>query len=319
MSFPVWIMRAAALAGILLFLLFPGSGLSLAAERAPVAPSLQAGQRAAPAFVWRMLEPGLELGLAAFKENREPQRAAMFVVLRIDPALHEFSLCMASQSGEALSLAGWSERKRLRAGINAGMYLPDNLTSIGYMRSGGFVNNEKQGGRLGAFFVAGPKDGRLAPADIMDRDRPGWQKDLKRYDIVVQNYRLMNSRGELLWPEGETAHSIAAIAKDNDGRILFILSQKPLTVQGFARYLKSVSPDSNTVMYVEGGRQAGLFVRLDTQTGKDGSDIAAPLPGAVAQAVPGGVVHIWKGQQRLLNLPSAPEALLPNIIGIKIP
>lgn len=234
-------------------------------------------------------------------------------MLRITPARQTFALGMASQTGTALSPAGWSEQEHLRAGINAGMYLPDQLTSTGYMRNGESVNNDRPGAKLGAFFVAGPRETDLAPADIIDKDRPDWQARLDQYDIVAQNYRLLNSRGELLWPEGIDTHSIAAIAKDSAGRILFILSQEPLTVQEFARYLQRLLPDAETVMYVEGGRQAGLFVRLDTP-----DDAVKALPGATVHPVSGGAVLIWRGQQSLLKLPGSPEALLPNIIGVKM-
>ena len=259
--------------------------------------------------------PGLELGIAFLPESREQANAASFVVLRIEPARHEFTLAMASATGQSFSLPGWGEKERLRAGINAGMYLPDKLTNTGYMRNGASINNDKQGGRLGAFFVAGRRNSKLPRVDILDRDHPGWQKRIEDYDIVAQNYRLQNSTGDLLWPEGNSRHSIAVIAKDGSGRILFILSQQPLTVQDFVRHLKELSLDCKTVMYVEGGRQAGLFIRLDA---KEGDTPAQNLPGATAHPVPGGVIQVWKGQQSLLKLPGSPDALLPNVIGIKM-
>jgi hypothetical protein len=299
-------------AGVLSFLLCLCSNPAYSAAPSAVPPSTGVWQ-APPELSWRSLEPGLELGLTVLPESRTHQNAAAFVVLRITPAKQTFVLCMASQTGMALSPAGWSEQEHLRAGINAGMYLPDQLTNTGYMRNGESVNNDKVGARLGAFFVAGPRNTSLAPADIIDKDRPDWQVRLDQYDIVAQNYRLMNSRGELLWPEGIDTHSIAAIARDSAGRILFILSQEPLTVQKFTRYLRRLLPDVGAVMYVEGGRQAGLFVRLDTP-----DDAMKALPGATVHPVSGGAVVVWRGQQSLLKLPGSPEALLPNIIGIKM-
>ena len=305
--------------GILLFLLClcpaPAS-----AEQSAVSPD-DSAREALFELSWRSLEPGLELGLATFPESRSPQNTSAFVVLRITPAKQTFALCMASQTGKALPPAGWSEQERLRAGINAGMYLPDQLTNTGYMRNGEFVNNNKLGARLGAFFVAGPRNAKLPPADLMDRDRSGWRARLEQYDIVAQNYRLINSGGELLWPEGVDAHSIAAIAKDSAGQILFILSQEPLTVQAFARYLQDLPLDVGTVMYVEGGRQAGLFVRFDTpdNTPNDGpGNTIQALPGATVHSVSGGVVMVWRGKQSLFKLPGSPEGVLPNIIGVKM-
>ena len=296
-------------ARILLFLLclYPHPAYSADPATIPAPPELS----------WRSLEPGLELGLAVLPESRARQNNAVFVVLRVSPTEQAFALCMASQTGAALSLAGWSEQQRLRAGINAGMYLPDQLTNTGYMRNGKSVNNDKLGGRLGAFFVAGPRNKKLPLADVMDRESPDWQARLDQYDIVAQNFRLVNSRGELLWPDSTEAHSIAAIARDGAGRILFILSQEPLTVQAFARYLAHLPLDAGTVMYVEGGRQAGLFVRLDTPPNTP-RDAVLALPGATAHPVSGGTVMVWRGKQSLLKLPGSPDAALPNIIGVKM-
>ncbi len=274
------------------------------------APPPAAGGEASDSLVWRVLEPGLELGLAVRSKNEPSGSKAVFVALRVDPARHSFSLCMASQSGKALSMAGWSGQAHLRAGINAGMYLPDGLTNTGYMRSGAFVNNPKVGARLGAFFMAGPRSPRLPPADIADKESPAWEKGLEEYEIVVQNYRLTKG-GQLLWPKGREAHSIAAIAKDKAGRMLFLLSQEPLTVQDFVHRLDELSLDAAKLMYVEGGRQAGLFLRLEAEP-------EHALPGAFAHPASGGIIYVWKGRQSLLNIPGNPEAPLPNIIGVKI-
>ena len=322
---PVWYGKKMRLwTGFLLFLLYLSLTLSFTPESSAAPQAISPGDSDLPSareapfeLSWHSPEPGLELGLTTFSKTQAQQNASVFVVLRITPTKQTFALYMASQTGKALPPAGWSEQKHLRAGINAGMYLPDQLTNTGYMRSGAFVNNNKLGARLGAFFVARPRNANLPPADIMDKERPNWQARLEQYDIVAQNYRLLNSRGELLWPEGIEAHSIAAIAKDGAGRILFILSQEPLTVQVFARYLQRLPLDVGTVMYVEGGRQAGLFVRLDTPDKTPGNPIEA-LPGATVHPVSDGVVMVWRGKQSLLRLPGNPEAVLPNIIGVKM-
>lgn len=286
-----------------LFQALPPSVASASPDVAPVSHYVSS------ALEWTRLDDGLELGLAELPESRETgnRARAMFVVLRIAPERHSFSLAMASESGEPLSLVEWSRRADLRAGINASMYLPDKLTSTGYMRNGGSVNNANVGGRLGAFFVAGPARRGMPRADIIERDAAGWRERLEAYGIVAQNYRLI-SGGELLWPSGGPLRSIAVVAKDADGRILFILCQEPLTVERFAGALASFSLRLGPVMYVEGGAQAGLFVRV----AGDGP----ALPGATAHAVPGGMAHVWKGRQSLLNTRGNPDAPLPNIIGI---
>lgn len=261
---------------------------------------------------WTNVGEGLELGMAPVLDGG--QGDSRFVVLRIDPERHVFALSMASLSGNAHSLAGWSRAEGLRAGINASMYLQDLVTSTGYMRNGRDINNNNMGARLGAFFVANLEKGTGPKADIIERDSPGWHKRLQRYAIVIQNYRFISEQGSVLWREGGALHSIAVVARDRAGRILFILCQEPLTAEGFARRLGSYNLDIGVVMYVEGGAQAGLFLRLDDDP--QGNGPVKPLPGAAVRPLPGGVVHVWKGKQSLLKTRGNPDAALPNVLGI---
>lgn len=265
-----------------------------------------------PELRWSTLEPGLELGLALLQESREKATGAIFVVVRVDPSLHQFALGMASETGQAYSLAGWSQFSGLRAGINASMYLPDNVTSTGYMRNGKTLNNSKMGNKLGAFFVAGQRNGSGSPTDILERETPDWLARLEDYSIVVQNYRLMDSKGKVLWASGGPLHSIAVVAKDEKGRINFILSQEPLTAERFAYYLKAFPLALSTVMYVEGGAQAGIFLQVDNR-----ADLPSSFAGATVYPTPGGAIHVWKGRQSLINARGNPDAPVPNILGIK--
>ncbi len=257
----------------------------------PVPALLQAWPARAETLTWREHKPGLEVG--------EQPTSGGLRILRIDPARWEFSLHMASRDGASLSLGEWARRQGLEAGINASMYLPDNKTSTGYMRGHGHVNNPRVGGRLGAFFVAEPGQTAppsLPPAAIYERETPDLDRLLEGYSVVVQNYRLIDSAGTILWASGGPLHSIAVVAEDTSGRILFVLAAAPMPAADFAALLQRCDLALKAVMYVEGGAQAGIFLR------EHGPD--AP-------------VTVWKGRQSLLNLDGNPAAPLPNIIGIR--
>lgn len=283
-----------------------------------VSPASPAGPPAAaapfPDIRWISAAPGLELGLSTLPESLEQDTGAVLAILRVDPARHRFALGMASETGRAHSLADWGRKAGLSAGINASMYLPDNRTSTGYMRNGDTLNNKNVGNKLGAFFVAGPRKGSSPPADILEREMPDWNARLDDYAIVVQNYRLVDSRGKVLWPAGGPMHSIAVVAKDDQGRIAFVLSQEPLTAERFAACLKALPLSFSTVMYVEGGAQAGLFLRVDNEAAKS---LPPAFAGASAHASPEGTIHVWKGRQSLLNTRGNPDAPVPNVIGIR--
>lgn len=264
--------------------------LALCCPAAHSAPELQ--QPGGPEFSWRDLAPGLEMG--ALSESGEAPK--MLIVLRIDPERYNIDLFSASQgeSGEKAgkTLTAWAEEKNLIAAINAGMYLPDNLTHTGYLRIGEHVNNLRKGGRLGAFFVAHPRQKGLPQADILETDQPGLEKRLTQYDHVVQNFRLLDKEANILWSDASPKNPIAAVGKDRQGRILFILSQYYLSAADLGRALKDLPLDVSSTMYVEGGGKAALYVKENKK--------AAP--------------QLWTGRQA--GLSDNDIQPLPNIIGV---
>lgn len=208
---------------------------------------------------WETLEKGLQLGLFPARFNKNAPFEV--VVLRIDPALYDFTVETATAEGHSLSLEEWAQRKDLVAAVNASMYLPDGVTSTGYLRAGEVVNNGRVVSRFGAFFVAGPDSADLPGANLLDRTTDDWKTLLGRYGMVVQNYRLIGADRRLLWKAGGPQHSISAVARDGDGFILFILCREPLTGVDFGTLLLALPLDVGPVMYTEGGSQAGLIVR----------------------------------------------------------
>ena len=115
--------------------------------------------------------------------------------------------------------------------------------------------------RFGAFFVAGPDEPGLPLAAIIDRDNPLWRQQMERYSLVIQNYRMINADRRILWSPGGPHYSISAVAQDGDGQILFMHCRQPVEAYAFAQQVLHLPLNVRTVMYVEGGGQAGLLVR----------------------------------------------------------
>ncbi len=254
---------------------------------APAAPAARA-EDAAP-LAWQPLAPGMDM---AVLEHRDPDLVRV-AVLRIDPDQYEFCLFSSAWSGTSpRTLRDWAESEGLVAAINAGMYLTDGRTHTAYMRQGDQYNNSRLAKRYGAFFVAGPRRPALPPAAVLDRSEDGWQELLSDYATVVQNFRLIGPGGTQVWPQDGPTHAVAAVGEDADGHILFLHSRAPVSVHRFARALLACPALGLTsAMYVEGGAQAAMMLRLpDLQI-------------------------IWTG---LPDLPLVQaEPLLPNILGVK--
>ena len=215
-----------------------------------------AAQTAVPAQVhWLELNKGLE-----YAEISVP--GFLLVAVRINPADYDFVLCSSGEEGGIPhTLRAWAEKHDLSVAINASMYLPDGTTSTGYMRSGSYINNKRIVQRFGAFFAAQPDDPDLPRATILERDTDIWQELLSHYRVVIQNYRIISSARRILWSPGGPLYSISAVAQDGSGNILFLHSKEPVEAYSFAQHLLHLPLDIRTVMYVEGGGQAGLLVR----------------------------------------------------------
>lgn len=240
--------------------------------------------------LWLALEPGLEIC-----EIRLNEDDSKLTALRIDPEKFDFILGASGMDGNGpRTLEKWAADYNLTAAINASMYLPDNLKSTGYMRSGDYVNNGRIMERFGGFFVANPKKENLPNAAILDKDMEGWRERLEDYDLVIQNYRMTDARRKILWSPGGPLYSISAIAEDGDGRILFLHSRVPLEAYSFVQQLLHLPLDVRTVMYVEGGAQAGLLIHSDK--------LKRDLTGAHAPS------FLVTGKMK---------AALPNILGIR--
>ncbi len=220
-------------------------------------------------IVWLKLEDGLDMARLSYtaQKGRDFSRRIIIRALRFDTERFDFRLFSSRWEDAGVpTMREWAERKNLTAAINASMYLKDGQTSTGYMRNGERTNNGRIVSRYGAFFVAGPRERDLPRAAVLDRDADDWEHLLPRYDIVVQNFRLMGPEGAQLWPEHGPEHAIAAIAEDMNGRILFLHCPDPASVHDFVEALGAHKElNINSAMYVEGGSEASLLLRLPGQ------------------------------------------------------
>ncbi len=249
-------------------------------------------------ILWRSPEKGLDMAKLAYSENKEGEfsRRLVIRVLRFDTEQYDFCLFSSRWEGQSVpTMREWAASKTLTAAINASMYLKDGQTSTGYMRSGERTNNGRIVSRYGAFFVAGPRESGLPRAAVLDRSVDDWQNLLPKYDVVVQNFRLMGPDGLQIWPERGPEHAIAAIAEDMNGRILFLHCSDPASVHDFVEALNAHKDlNLNSAMYVEGGSEASLLLSLP------------------------GEFHLWNGMSPASYMfSSRGDAIpLPNVLGV---
>lgn len=237
------------------------------------------------ALNWEQVAEGMHLAQVPL-----PDRVGQIVCLRMNPVHIRFSLYTSSEHGAPASLEKWMNSHDLLAAINASMYLPDRLTSIGYLRNNTHENNSHIAARLGAFFVAEPREAGLPLAAILDKASDNYEELLPKYGVVVQNFRLINPQREVLWPkEGSNAHSVAAVGQDSQGNIYFFHCAVAITVHDFTAALLAMPIDLRAAMYVEGGSEAQVSLRTVER------------------------VRSWRGRNSMLG--TGFEFPVPNILG----
>lgn len=246
---------------------------------------------------WQQLDHGLEYATIAASK---PAITAdgIIRVLRIDPAHYDFQLIAASEHGKrAKTGREWCETQNLTAVVNAGMFLMDGLTNVGYMKNYSHVNHAKfnKDNTLVAFH---PNNDSLPEFKIIDRTCEDWESLVDRYQSVTQGIRMVDCQQVNKWSQQDRIWSMVVIAMDQQGRALFIFCRSPYSVHDFIDMLldaKAIGVDLQiyNAMYLEGGPEATLYLKTDDceidmfgsyETGfyeSDGNDQAWPIPNVI--------------------------------------
>jgi hypothetical protein len=248
---------------------------------------------------WQTLAPGMELAeFTAAKASFTGD--SRITVVRIDPALWQLEFMGISRTGERTGHTAreWCEGHNLTAAINAGMYGTDRRTHLGYLRSGGHVNN---GGVNNYQSVAAfdPRGGAgLPPFRIFDLDAPGvtMKGILKDYAGAVQNMRLLKRPGVSVWSRQEKEWSEAALGEDDAGRILFIFCRSPYSMYDLNRELLASGIGLVAAQHLEGGPAAELYLRA--------GDVERELVGSYE-------TFFWEDDDNDRQWP------IPNVLGVR--
>ncbi|MGA1869800.1 MAG: phosphodiester glycosidase family protein [bacterium] len=210
---------------------------------------------------WDKLDEGLYLG-EFYPEQKSAITDYPIIILKISPQHYSFKLMSASENGgKTRTPKQWCEEFDMLAAINASMYLKDhNLKSTGYMRNFTHINNPDVNNSFGAFMVFNPTNTLLPQVQIIDRYKQDWRELTKKYNTVIQNYRMISLDRENVWKQTNKAHRTTSVGVDNDGNVLFIFSRSPYATHDFNNILLTLPINIKNAMYVEGGPEANLYI-----------------------------------------------------------
>ncbi len=251
----------------------------------------------ASAPAWKTLQRGVEYVAIGDAAKAAGEIDGRLHVVRIDPKQAALVAVMASAGdSRQRTAAAWCRERGLAVAINLGMYRDDKLTNVGYASHAGHVNNGHWSEKYKSVLAFDPRRPDLPAAAMVDLDTPGSHAGLSAYGTVVQNLRLIRAPGRGVWGKQERRWSEAAVAADKAGRILFIFSRRPYTMQDLNDRLLALPLDITTAMHVEGGPEASLSIHaggvdLDLngsyETGfneNDGEKAQWPIPNLLAVA-----------------------------------
>jgi uncharacterized protein YigE (DUF2233 family) len=224
----------------------------------PVRPAADAAPGAPVCGEKRALRPGLTV-------ERIPDGDACITLVRIAPDRFRLRLLTALSDGGPRPAPAWADGFGLSAVINASMFHPDQR-SIGLLVSGAVENNPRDNPRLGAYFAFDPVDPADTPWILVGRGCAGVDPtDLRRrYRTVVQNYRMLDCAGRPVDWKDDKKHSAAAVGVDDVGRAVFVLSPVLHRVAEHMQLLGAPALGLKSLMYVEGGPEASLYVRTES-------------------------------------------------------
>jgi hypothetical protein len=242
------------------------------------APSVASAQ---PTQNSQTLQEGLQLFEFGAVDRRGDGR---LFALRVDPDLFEFTLLTQRLTGRRQTARAWAAQHGLAATVNAAMFAPDGRP-VSYCK----VDNRVVTPRVSqdrSVFVFDAAGARLI-------DRAFETFDPADHANALQGIRMIGADGANVWAQQPRQWSIACLATDRRGRVLFLHKRAPMSVRDFIEAVQRLPLELARCMYLEGGPEATLYVNAggvelerfgSFETGfneNDDNDHAWPLPNVI--------------------------------------
>ena len=216
---------------------------------------------------WETLEPGLAIGRFHLCDE-PPEAPPSLVVLRADPDRFAFRVLTASATEERVPRTAreWAKLHDLAVVTNAGMFHPDYLRHVGLLIDGDHVNNGVPVRSYRSVLAFRPRDPSDSPFVLADLDETPLEHLRERFEVVVQNLRMIDASGENVWEPSARAWSAAALGTDGRGRILLLFNRDPRSIHDLIDCLLDLPIDVRRAQYLEGGPEAVLYVAGGNRT-----------------------------------------------------
>jgi hypothetical protein len=216
---------------------------------------------------WELIDDGLYIG-----EFESPQKSLIgdskILIIKIDPNFYSFRLlCAGELKHSILTVKEWTQKYNLIGAINAGMFLTDYVSNVGFMKNYNYENNPSINSKYFSVAAFNPKDSTYSEQfQIFDIDEESIDKINSKYNTVIQNLRLVKHPSLNRWSQQNKKWSEAALGQDTFGNVLFIFVRSPYSMHDLINILKSLPINIDRAQHLEGGPEASLYFSLNNLT-----------------------------------------------------
>jgi uncharacterized protein YigE (DUF2233 family) len=209
--------------------------------------------------LWRKVEQGLFIGQFD-PPGKPPIKDSKIIVVKINPKYYSFKLLCASEVGRTkLTPREWCKQYALISAINAGMYQKDGLSNVGYMKNFLHLNNPRLNSTYKAVLAFNRLGSKVPEIQIIDFECQDFETLKSKYQTFIQSIRMISCHQKNVWYQQDKRWSLAVLAVDKEGNILFIFSEAPYSGYDFNNILLSLPLSIFNAMYLEGGQEASLY------------------------------------------------------------
>ena len=242
---------------------------------------------------WKRIDDGLSVASFAASQKSHTGHSKITVV-RINPKHYALKvLCAAELDSTNRTAKQWCRDYKMIAAINAGMYGKDYSTHVGYLKNFKHINSARILKNYKAVLACNPVSRDVPDVQIIDMECQNFSRLMHKYNSLIQNIRMVSCEQKNVWGKQKERYSLAALAMDKSGNVLFLFSESPCTVHAFINMILQLPLSIKNAMYLEGGSPAALYLKSDDyvlekngiyETGeKNGSSLSLPraLPNVI--------------------------------------
>jgi len=218
-------------------------------------------------FTWRTEAPGFDWAKTKIIYGARFGPNDLYLA-RFAPDRYLFKPYHESEFPEPANLSGWGERfPSLPALINAGQFYPDRRY-MGRLWRDGLEISPTDHARWRGFLVSAPRTkAHRGPASaIIDLENPEPGLAPEHYLNVMQSFMLLDRTGRIRVRDTANLAARAAVAEDQEGRLLLIMTPAAISLHDLALALKDPGLKLVQALGLDGGFESQFLWRRDGET-----------------------------------------------------